>query len=285
MKVAYLGAEKSSTFTEKIAREIFNANYEFVPLRPIINVINAVETEKTDFGVVPIENLINGEVRETLDFLTETSKTKIIQEKALKIVHCLGTLRGNEKINEVYSKDQALEQCSKYLYENYPNAILITTSDTAEGAGFIAKQNILEAGAIASEQALKDAGLEIIARDICPNNKTRFVVLGRDYAKPTGDDKTFLAIHPVVRDRPGVLADTLIFFRDRGINLEYIQSRPDKDKGYYFYLELNGHKDEKNIEESIKNLRNYLLDLSVDKNYNPVKILGSYKNTHWKDEN
>lgn len=278
-KIAYLGPEK--TFTEKIAREIFSVG-ELLPIQPIRRVIRAVETNEVDYGIAPIENFYNGEVRETLDSLTECFKTRIISEKAMKIVHCLGALPNNKLIERILSKDQALEQCSRYLCENYPNAATISTSSTAEAVKTIRNENLLCAAAIASETALKDGGLEILAKDICPNNKTRFVVLGREKTMPTGDDKTFLAIYPSVRDKPGVLHDFLGFLAGLGINLEFIQSRPDGKKGYLFYIELDGHEQDKKVKTAMEGIK---LSLNYEEKHpDTIKILGSYKNTHWKNE-
>ncbi len=282
MKVAYLGP--AGTFSEMAARVIcadLEKRSDFLSLQPIRNVIMAVESRKADLGVVPIENFYNGEVRETLDSLAECLETKIIQERAFTIVHCLGALPNHGKINRILSKDQALEQCSRYLCENYADVEKIAVSSTKEAAQIVIRDNLMDAAAIASEEGLK--GLEVLAKDICPNNKTRFVVLGRDSTKPSGDDKTFLAIHPEIKDRPGVLDKVLRYISDAGINLEYIQSRPDGNKGYCFYLELNGHTKDEYVSFTLKRIKDYLDP--EGKFPNSVKILGSYRNTHWKDEN
>ena len=279
-KVAYLGPEK--TFTEKAAKQAF-PDADLVPMQPIRNVVLAIENERADYGVVPLENFYNGEVRDTLDSLTECSRARIIQEQPLSIIHCLGALKEHGTITIIRSKDQALEQCSRYLCEHYPSATLIATASTAEAAKYIAEQKALDSAAIANEQALLDSKLEVLAKDICPNNKTRFVILARQDTEQTGDDKTFLAIHPSIKDRPGVLYNTLGFLAGLGINLEAIQSRPDGRKGYYFYLELDGHEKDRNVALALDAIR-----LSLDpssKHPKSIKILGSYPNTHWKDEN
>ncbi len=280
MKVAYLGPEK--TFTERVTRELF-PEMNLVPIQPIRNVVMAVETERAERGVVPLENFYNGHVIHTLDSLTRCEKAKIMQEKSTKVVHCLGALPNHGKIARIYSKDQALEQCDEYIYTNFPDTETIATASTAEAADFIAKNNYLDAAAIAPQGALIKSGLEIIATDLCPNNKTRFVVLGRDSTMPTGDDKTILAIHPPLRDHPGVLADLLNILGSQHINLECIYSRPDGRKGYFFYLELNGHEKDENVSIALQALR-YSLD-PRHKHPDTLKILGSFTNSHWKDEN
>ena len=281
MKVAYLGPQ--GTFTEKATREVFPSE-ELVPLQPIRRVIRAVEAVEVDRGVVPSENFYNGEVRETLDALTESSKARIIGEKSLVVVHCLGALQGHGKIMQIYSKDQALEQCSRYLCENYPNADTLAVSSTAEAAKKIAKERMLDAAAIASDSALRESGLEVLASDICPDNKTRFVILGTTPVNRTGDDKTFIAIRPQCpkdKDRPGVLYTALGFLAGLRINLEYIQSRPDGKKGYIFYIELDGYEQDEAVRTALDSIR---LSLDPQTKYpNTVKVLGSYPNTHWKE--
>ncbi len=277
LKTAYLGPE--GTFTEKVAKENMPET-NLIPLRPIRAVIQAVENQKADFGVVPLENFYQGEVRETLDSLTECSKTKIIKETYIPIVHCLGALQNHEHIKKILSKDQALSQCSKYLSKNYSNAITISTASTSEAVNIIKEQKQTNSAAIASEQAIQESGLEILAKDLCPNNKTRFVIVGRQETKPTGDDKTFLAIHPHISDKPGVLNDILSIFATMDINLEYIQSRPDGKGGYYFYAELDGHQKDEKMKHSIQGI-----ELSLDeKRQHPdtIKFLGSYHNSGWK---
>ncbi|HDK41785.1 MAG TPA: prephenate dehydratase [Candidatus Pacearchaeota archaeon] len=262
-----------------MTKEIFK-DKELISLNPIRNVIMAVENGKADYGIVPLENFYNGEVRETLDSLTECSQTKIIEEKVMTIVHCLGTLKNSKEIKKILSKDQALEQCSKYICENYPNVKTIATSSTAEAVENIKEKAMTDAGAIASEEALKSSGFNILDKDICPKNKTRFIVLSRKISEKTGDDKTFLVIHPPI-DKSGILYNCLKTFSDSDINLELIQSRPNREKGYYFYIELSGHKEDERVTKAIEKLQEYL---DPKEEYpNTIKILGSYPNSHWKE--
>ncbi len=280
MKITYLGPEK--TFTEKAARELFPEG-DLIPVQPIRNVVMSVENGNAEAGVVPLENFYNGHVIHTLDSLIRCEKTKIIKEKSLKVVHCLGALPNHGQITKIYSKDQAIDQCDDYLYKNFPNAQTIQTASTAEAAEYILKNNCLDSAAIAPEAALTKSKLEIMAADLCPNNSTRFIVLGTTPAMPTGDDKTIISIHPPIRDRPGVLADCLNILGSQHINLECIYSRPDGEKGYFFYAELNGHKDDENIKIALS-----ALSYSLDQKHvhpNTIKILGSFANSRWKDEN
>jgi len=280
MKIAYLGPNGS--FTEIAAKDLFK-NAEFIPMQPIRKIIQAVESESVDYGIVPIENLYGGEVIETLDALTKAKETKIIKEKGFEIKHCLGVLQDNKEINQIFSKDQALNQCSKYLCENYPNSATIATQSTTDAIKRIIKENLKDAAAIASEKSLIDSKLNVIAKDLCPKNRTRFVVLGKKIPKQTGNDKTFLTFYPQEKDHPGTLYGNLGFFANLGINLEYIQSRPDGLGGYRFYLELDGHIEDKPVLIALQALKQALDPKDIYQN--SIQILGSFKNTDWKNGN
>jgi len=276
--IAYLGPK--GTYTETIAKQLF-AEAHLIPIIPIRKVIFAVENSEVDKAIVPLENFFNGEVREVLDTLQECSKTKIEKEVSNKIIHCLGALKNHREIKEVMSKDQALEQCSVYLANKYPNIKLIQTPSTAEAITIIKEKGLINHAAIASEKTLLENDFEIIAKDLCPNNKTRFVILSKDKTSTTKDDKTLLSVHPEIKDKPGVLKGILDIISEENINLEYIQSRPDGKNGYYFYLELEGHQKEKKINGAIIKLKN-LLD-PENKYQEVIKVLGSYPNSHWKE--
>ena len=277
-KIAYLGPEK--TFTEKAARAVF-PDGELVPILPVRNVVMAVENSIVECGVVPIENLYNGHVIHTLDSLTKSRGVRIIRETFSEIVHCFGALNGHGEIKTVYSKDQALDQCEDYICANHLRAQTIQMASTAGAAEYVAKQGLLDAAVIASREALLKSGLEVLAVDICPHNRTRFVVLGREETQPTGDDKTILAIHPHLKDRPGILANCTNIFGSQFINLEDMYSRPDRMKGHFFYFELDGHEYDENVVNALTSLR-YSLDPKHD-HEDTIKILGSFPNSHWND--
>ena len=280
MRIAYLGPK--NTFTEKIAKELFPKE-ELVPLIPIRSVIMTVENDEVEMGIVPLENFYNGYVIQTLDSLTKCKKTKIFAEKPLKIIHCLGKIDETRKITKIFSKDQALEQCEEYIFKNFPDSELVSTASTSEAAKIVSTSSDKTLAAISQESALKENSLKVIDKDLCPNNITRFIILKKEESKKTGDDKTILAIHPPIKDRPGVLADCLNIFGSLHINLESIYSRPDGKGGYTFYIELNGHKEDENVKIALKSL-NISLN-QYKKSDGAIKILGSFSNSHWKDEN
>ncbi len=265
--LALLGDE--TTFTSIAARRRFPQETDIIYTPLIAEIVEFVESGEARQGVIPIENKYDGEIDEGLDALAESSSTRIVEEISLDVVHCLGALPDHAAIEAVYSKDTALNQCKRFLKENYRFAKRKTTDNTSSAAQKIVQERLLNAGAIASEAALKKYGLETLARDLCPANLTRFGVLSRErYAEPTGDDKTFAVVYPR-EDRPGILHDILANFKRKKINLNYIKSRPDGGAGYIFYIEFNGHFQDKAIAEILGKINS--------------KILGSYPNIHWKD--
>ena len=284
MKIAYLGPGK--TYTEKVSKELFgnSSDAEFIALGHIKQVISAVEDGTAEFGVIPIENYQNGKVIHTLDALIKQSnKAKIIIEKTIVINHCIGALQEHKEIKNIFSKDQALEQCDIYLTDKYPNAEPIAVSSTAEGVQRIVREKLLDCAAIASKEALISAGLEVLEENICPNNKTRFFVLSLNGTKPTGDDKTLIALHPPKKDESGVLYSCLSFFAMYKINLEDLLPRPDRKGAYYFFLELDGHEKDRFVKITLENLKAYLDP--ENKFPDAVRVFGSYPNTHWKEKN
>ena len=221
-----------------------------------------------DFGVVPVENSIEGSVRETLDALM-SSEIGICGEIVLHIRHALMSLSGRmEDIRTVVSHPQALAQCRQWLNRHLPGIALQETSSTAKAAE-IALQNP-ETAAVASETIAKKLGLKVINRDIqdMPDNITRFLVLGREKPAATGDDRTSIVFW--TEDTPGALFKILEIFARHEINLSRIESRPDRGGipwKYAFFVDLAGHRDEPKVAACLK---------EIDSLRTMVKILGSY---------
>jgi prephenate dehydratase len=280
IKVAYLGPKK--TYTETAAQLMF-PNAELIPLTHIKRVLLAVEENQVNYGVVPFENIHNGKVIGTLDALTNYAReAEIIKEVAIPIVHCIGALKGHDKITQILSKDQALEQCETHLNEFYPEAEPVAVASTTFAVQRIIQENLVNAAAIASKKGLD--GLEVLAEDICPNNKTRFFALGKYPTKPSGDDKTFLSFHPYVTDEAGVLYNCLSPLKLFNINMADIFSRPDKNpkqRNYHFFIELNGHQNDFLVRRAIEDLKIYLDP--QNKYPDSVRVFGSYPNSHWDE--
>ncbi|MBN2039489.1 MAG: prephenate dehydratase [Spirochaetes bacterium] len=264
-KIAYLGPE--GTFSYQAILEIFGSSVEAVPQNTIASVFDEVESGSVSFGVVPVENSTEGSVSYTLDELMNTG-LKIQSEKFLRIMNCL--LSGENdlsRIKKVYSHPQPLAQCKNWLRTNLPDARIVQTASTILAAENAAAESL--SAAIASEKAADRYELNLLARNIddYKNNYTRFFIIGHKENPPTGNDKTSIVFG--IKDSPGALYDILEPFRNAGINLSKIESRPNKKEmwAYNFFVDFTGHSSEKNVIE--------VLDI-LKKNVLFLKILGSY---------
>lgn len=229
-------------------------------------VLEGVEAGLLDAGVVPVENSLEGAVTAVMDLLLRLN-VMIVGELNLPIRHCL-VGRGEGEVRIILSHPQALAQCRKYLRQNYPQAEVRTTGSTSHAARLA--QEFPEMAAIAGADAAEKYGLHILAREIqdAGDNVTRFIAVAREKVMATGRDRTSLIIY-LDRDRPGALFSILEEFADRQINLTRIESRPSR-KGlgdYYFYIDLEGHMDDKGVREAL---------LAVTEKAAMVRVLGSY---------
>jgi len=264
LKIAYMGPQAS--FSNLAALKRFGSQMNYVACASIPEVFLEVERDAADYGVVPVENSIEGAVTHTLDMLVD-SELKICSQVILDVSHNLLANCAKDKIRRVYSNPQVFGQCRIWLQKNLPNAELVDVSSTTRAAEIAKKQK--NSAAIASLLASKVYGLKIIASGIQDSlhNITRFLVVGKNLAARTGRDKTSLLFS--IKDRVGALYDTLLPFRKYGVNLTKIESRPSKKKPweYYFFADISGHKDDPKIQKALKELEHKCSYL---------KILGSY---------
>ncbi len=265
MKVAFLGPK--ATFTHMAALQQFGLSAELVPQKSIPAVFEDVEKGRARYGVVPVENSTEGMVSHTLDMFME-SDLKIIAEVLLEVSHDLLSRTGRmSDIKKVYSHPQAIAQCRKWLEENLPNVPVVDVASTALAAQIVSED--YTAAAIAGESAASLYELKVVKKRIEDqvNNFTRFLVIGKQIAEKSGNDKTSLMFS--VKDDPGILYRMLEPFASRGINLSKIESRPLKKKAweYIFFLDLSGHLSDPGVAEAIDELRDCCQF---------VKILGSY---------
>lgn len=264
LKIAYLGPE--ATFTHLAAMKKFGSQVEYVACNSISDVFLEVERKSADYGVVPVENSIEGAVSHTLDMLVD-SDLKICAQVILDVSHNLLARSPLEKMKRIYSNPQVFGQCRMWLDEHLPCAERIEVSSTTRAAKIAAKEKY--SSCIASLLAAKVYKLKIIAKDIedSPHNITRFLVIGDTEVPPTGNDKTSIVFS--IKDRVGALHDMLIPFKKYKINLTKIESRPSKKKvwDYYFFVDFNGHLSEMRVKKALAELEDKCKLL---------KVLGSY---------
>lgn len=266
IRVAFQG--EIGAYSEEAAFDFFGNNIETVSCKTFNDVFEKTEKGIVEYGIIPIENSLEGSVGQNYDLLLK-SNLKIFGETILRIRHCLLAL---EKINlksiqKVYSHPQALGQCRKFLERL--NCQLIPTYDTAGSAKMIKEEKLKNCAAIASERAGRFYGLKILKKGIEDNSKnfTRFFIISKKDRQPTGNDKTSIIFS--VKHKPGALYKALGIFAICDINLTKLESRPivGRPWEYNFYLDFEGHRKDKIIQKVLSILKNTCLFL---------KVLGSY---------
>jgi len=265
LTIAYLGPE--GTFSEAAAIKHFGHAAIGLPCASIDAVFQAVERGEAQYGVAPVENSTEGAVNRTLDLMLN-SPLKICGEVMLRVrQHLMRKGEGLEGIKVVYSHAQSLAQCHEWLSQHLPGVSTIRVTSNGEAARLAAEH--AEAAAIAGELAAERHNLAIVARDIEdePTNTTRFLVLSPEDTAPSGRDKTSLVIS--VRNRPGALLELLAPFAGHGIGLSKLESRPARSGAweYVFYVDLEGHVSDPNIQHALK---------AVEEHCTFLKVLGAY---------
>ncbi|ACI22155.1 MULTISPECIES: prephenate dehydratase [Thermodesulfovibrio] len=258
-KISYLGPE--GTFTHLAAIKYFGSFAQFEPEDNIKNIFESVEKGITKFGVVPIENSNEGTVTYTLDMFMQY-EVKIAGEIIIPITHNLLSLTGEkEKIKKIYSHPHARAQCREWLRKNMPDIPVYDVASTAEAA----RQASLDedVAAIASEFAANIYGLKFVAKHIedYKNNYTRFFILGKTFPNKTGSDKTSIMFS--LQDKPGTLYNALKPFKDSGLNLTKIESRPAKMRKweYIFFVDFMGHIEDEKVRKTLEEVKNYCIEL------------------------
>jgi len=251
--VSYLGPE--ATFTHLAGVKYFGHSADYQSIESIEDIFSEVERGRTTFGIVPVENSIEGAVFSTLDSFMK-HKVKICGEVNLEISHNLVCQSGNiEDIRTVASHSQPLAQCREWLKKHLPGIPTLPVFSTGVAAQMAAKDPHI--GAIASSLAIKTYQLQVVVRGIedYRGNTTRFLVIGRKSPLRSGRDKTSLLLG--LLDRPGALNEALSILAAKGINLAKIESRPIKGMQwkYLFFMDMVGHMEDKIISEGCSELQ------------------------------
>ncbi len=261
MKISVLGP--CGTFSHEAAL-VHDKAAQFLFENTIYDVFDALSSGRADGAVVPLENSVSGSVGETLDALLEFD-LKVNRVVFLDVVH---NLVGNAKkdIRRLYVHPLAHAQCREYLRGNFSGAEIVHTSSNAASAKLL-KESF--EGAIVPGVAAQIYEKNIIEKSVQDRgqNVTLFGVLGKSYAKRSGNDRTFIVFDCV--DRAGILYEILGLFAKAGINLSKIESRPNKRKmgEYIFYVEFCGHPHDEVVSGVISLLKKKVVFL---------KVLGAY---------
>lgn len=275
-KVGFLGPK--GTFTEMAVMTVFKEETR-IPFETIPCCIDAVMDGEVDYGVVPLENAIEGSVNLTIDYLIHEQPLPIVGEIHVPIQQHFMVHPDNinklKQLKNVYSHPHAIAQCHRFLRENYPNIQTNFMNSTSAAAKYVEEHPEQCVAAIANELAAKEYHLSIVQRDVhdYTNNVTRFVILHQTHQKlkqssnQVSEKTTVLVTLP--KDYPGALHQVLSAFAWRKLNLSKIESRPAKTGlgNYFFVIDVEMKMD----DVLIPGVKQELEALGCR-----VKILGSY---------
>ena len=263
--ISFLGPLGS--FTGSAETKHFGHAARLLPQASIDDVFREVESGHAHYAVVPVENSTEGAVGRTMDLLLGT-QLKICGEVVLRIHQ---NLLSNEsdlgKITKVYSHAQSLAQCHEWLNHHLPGVPRISVASNSLAAQMAAEEPGVAAiaGVAAAERFKLPKLVENIEDE--PNNTTRFLVLGKHDAGPSGRDKTSLVMS--APNRTGSLHELLLPFSQSGVSMSRLESRPARNAlwEYVFYVDVEGHRDEPAVKAALDELARHAAYL---------KILGSY---------
>ena len=260
LRIGYLGPEGS--FSHAGATAKFGHSVEYCALADIRSVFDEVARGRVDLGLVPIENTIGGGIIDTLDAFLDL-QMRICAEVLVAIHHNLLGRCDIDRIERVYSKPEVFAQCRGWLSANNLADKTIGVTSTSRAAELVRDEP--NSAAIGSSLAATLYDLPVLLANIedNPNNVTRFFVIGRQIARPTGDDKTTLMF--TTAHKVGALADVLDVFRKHQVNLTNIGSRPSRKQNweYYFFVDCEGHCESPAVATAISEILQHCLQVSV----------------------
>lgn len=264
-RVSYLGPE--ATFTHEAAILRFGEGAALTPVQSIDAVFDDVEGRRSRWGVVPIENAIEGTVNITLDRLLGSS---LLVEGEIRLpidIHLLTNAGSIEKVERILSHPHAVAQCRRWLRANASGVKIEEVLSTSLAAKMAAEDPGL--AALGSRLAADHYGLKIMEEKLDSEiiNVTRFFVIGTEKPERAAQSKTSLLFG--LKNESGALYKALAPIAERELNMTKIESRPSRKVAweYVFYMEIDGFAEDEAIAKGISELRN-LVDF--------VRVLGSY---------
>ena len=272
--IAYLGPGGSYT---EMAKDIFCKKYDLGymsqnPMRTIKEVLDFVNENPNTLGVVPVENSVEGTVRETLDNIIKTNdKIRFLSENIIPVKHCLIS-RTTEiySISGVIAHPKAISQCQAFLKAQFPYHLeLIEVANTDEAAKKLQNLNLTYA-AIGTEKTAQDYNLNILKDNINDDvdNKTRFALVGNIDMPKTENDFTTIAFS--LHHKTGALLEVLQIFQKYSINIIAIDSRPGRieQDDYTLFVNFKGNI----LDETISKLYKEIEEITPY-----IRLVGSFE--------
>lgn len=269
--VAIQGIEGSYSFLA--SKQFFGSDKDIVfrKMKSFDEAVETVEDSSADYAVLPIENTTSGSITEVYDALT-SSNLHIVGEEIFQVKHCLLGLEDVplNKIKKIYVHFQAARQCSKFL-KSLPQAEIVFFEDTAKSVQKIKEEGIKDFAAIASKETADIFNVSVLREDIAnqPINFTRFLVCSRLPIKVDERIPAKTSLILATAHKAGSLVQALSVFKDFGINMTKLESRPIIGNPWeeMFYLDFQGNTQTQNV-------KNLLDEIGIHTRY--LKILGCY---------
>lgn len=273
MKIGYQGVE--GAFSYITSKQIF-PNEEYISFKTFFDVLDAIEKDKIDYGVLPIENSYAGRVAGMHNLFKDFCDKKlfITNEKMLKVEHCLCGIKGGkiENITHIFSHEQALMQCQKNISKFLPTSQSISKENTAISAQFVSENNNKKYASICSKDACEKYGLQILKENFQDSNDnyTLFVCLSKHQNNiPEKTKNVLTSLLFELKNQAGALYRSLECFAKQDIDLVKIESYipATSSTSAMFFITTRGNIEDNNMKQAIKNLKNFT---------NNIYIFGSY---------
>lgn len=268
-RIVFQGVE--GAYAQMAMKQFFGENCQGEAVVTWRDAMEAIQSGKVDYAVLPIENSSAGIVAENYDLLMEYDVT-IVGEQIIKIDHALLGVPGAriEDITEVYSHPQALMQCAEYL-DKHPKMERKALKNTAVAAQKVKTDGLCSQASIAGVHNANIYGLTVLDECIQDNkeNETRFIVVAKEKTYLKTANKVSLCF-ALPDDEAGALYRIMSHFIFNGINLTRIESRPSKGGtwGYQFFIDFVGNLKQESVVNALRGLK---------EETSSFKILGNYQ--------
>lgn len=227
-----------------------------------------------DFALFPVYNTREGEQKQQFRFFDCITQGYWVDNVVLYSQISLGVFDPSQppaELHSVLGTRDALSQSEEYLESHLPHATVITVADVQAALAAFGREARQSVAVLDSEERLRGMGLHILEREIAPYNRTRFAVVGRTLAAPSGYDATVFTTEPLA-DRVGVLVDILGEFSRRGISIQDLRTENDvKTQKLRIYLEVEGHIQDPGIAAAVEYIENRVIQQK-----GAMRLLGSF---------
>ncbi|MBO4941167.1 MAG: prephenate dehydratase [Clostridia bacterium] len=263
--------------SETALMKIFGDDTKRINVMTFAETLDALQEGQADYAVLPFENSSTGSISGVFDLL-ENRELYIVSEMDVSISHCLVAPKSAtlDSIREVYSHEQGYLQCKEF-FKNYPKMKFSAYHNTALAAKYVAGLGDTSVAAIADKRTAKIYGLRVLAENISTtqNNVTRFVVIAKRGIVNENCNK--ISVLLTLQNESGALCQILSEFKNSGLNLVKIESRPRHDRNfeYMFFIDFEGNLLDDNVQTVIS---------AIQENTTQLKILGNYHAVSYPSE-